>query len=216
MIVFNLIFNKFAKISTDGLPGPIFYYSNMVAWTYFSTAIGTSGNSLIGSTNLISKVYFPRVIIPITPIIAGLLDFSIAFVVLIGMMAYYHYYSTVLIIVIPLLVAQMVFIASGVGMILSALSVKYRDIKYTIPFIVQLWFFASPIIYPASKIPEKYQLIYALNPMVGVIEGFRSALLGNTPFPFQMIVVSLSVSIVFFIMGMLYFKRTERFFADVI
>lgn len=216
MIVFTLFFGKLAKIPSDNIPYPIFNFSAMVAWTYFANALSNSGNSLISNTNLVSKVYFPRIIIPLTPILAGLLDFTIAFLMLIVMMVYYNIYPTIMIFFLPLLVVLMIFTASGVGMFLSALNAKYRDIKYTIGFLVQIWLFASPIVYPSSMVPEKYRLIYAINPMVGVIEGFRSVLLGTIPFPTSMIIISFIVSSILLLIGMIYFKQTERFFADII
>lgn len=216
MVVFTLFFGRLAKIPSDGVPYPIFNYTAMVAWTYFATSIAGSGNSLIGNSNLISKVYFPRLIVPLSPALASLLDFCIAFIVLIGMMLYFHIYPTLMIFFVPVLVVLMMLTASGVGMFLAALNAKYRDIKFTIPFMVQLWLFASPVVYPASMIPEKYRLIYALNPMVGVIEGFRSALLGTVAFPTQIILVSAIVSIILFALGLLYFKQMERHFADII
>lgn len=217
MVVFTLFFGKLAKVPSDGIPYPIFNFSAMVAWIYFANAITNAGNSLIGEdAKLISKVYFPRLISPLTPVLAGLLDFSIAFVVLIGMMLYFHIYPTVIVLVLPLLVILMMFTASGVGMFLAALNAQYRDIRYAIPFLVQFWMFASPIVYPASLVPEKYRLLYALNPMVGVIEGFRSALLGTISFPTQMLLVSTLVSMILFTMGVFYFKQVERYFADII
>lgn len=216
MIVFTLFFGKLAKMPSDGIPYPIFNYTALVAWTYFATSISGSGNSLIGNSNLITKVYFPRLVIPLSPALAGLLDFSIAFVVLIAMMFYFHIYPTIMILLVPFLVVLMMLTASGVGMVLAALNAKYRDIRYTIPFLVQLWMFASPVVYPASLVPEKYRLLYALNPMVGIIEGFRSALLGTVAFPTQMILVSAIVSITLFTFGLFYFKQMERHFADII
>ena len=216
MVVFTLFFGKLAKMPSDGIPYPVFNFTAMVAWTYFSNAISDAGNSLIGSTNLLSKVYFPRLIIPSSPVLAGLLDFAIAFVILLGMMIYYKIYPTLLILMTPLLVLLMILTASGVGMFLAALNAQYRDIRYTIPFLIQIWMFASPIVYPASIIPGEYRFLYALNPMVGVIEGFRSALLGTTAFPLGMILISSAVSLVLFLIGIMYFKQTERYFADII
>ncbi len=216
MIVFTLFFGRLAEVPSDGIPYPIFNYSALVAWIYFANAISYSGNSLIQNTALISKVYFPRLIIPLAPVLAFLLDFAIAFVILIVMMLYYHIYPTVMTLFLPLLVILMIFTASGVGMFLAALNANYRDIRYTITFLVQFWMFASPVVYPVSMIPEKYHLIYAINPMAGVIEGFRSTLLGTVAFPTQMLLVSTLVSIIIFIAGALYFKQTERYFADVI
>ncbi len=216
MVVFTLFFGKLVKIPSDGIPYPIFNYTAMIAWTYFSGAISTSSNSIVGSGSLISKVYFPRVIIPFTSVMAGLLDFALAFIVLLGMMLYYNIFPTLLVLLLPGLVILMMLTAGGVGMLLAALNAKYRDIRYTIPFLVQFWMFATPIVYPASMIPERYRMIYALNPMTGVIEGFRSALLGSTAFPTDMVLISVVVSLGFFILGLTYFKQVERHFADVI
>ena len=215
MIIFTLFFGNLAKVPSEGIPYPIFSYSALVAWTYFANSITTSGNSLAGN-EMISKVYFPRLIAPLSPVLAFLLDFVIAFVILIGMMLYYHIYPTVMTLFLPLLVILMMFTASGVGMILSPLNAKYRDIRFALPFLVQFWMFASPVVYPVSMLPEKYRLIYAINPMVGVIEGFRSALLGTVAFPTQMLLISTLVSVILFIAGALYFRHTERYFADVI
>ncbi len=216
MVVFTLFFGNLARVPSDGIPYPIFNYSAMVAWTYFANAITSSGNSLIQESALISKVYFPRLIAPLAPVVALLLDFVIAFVILVGMMIYYHIYPTIMTLLLPILVLLMMFTASGVGMFLAAMNAKYRDIRYAIPFLVQFWMFASPVVYPVSMIPEKYHLIYAVNPMVGVIEGFRSVLLGTVAFPAGMLMVSTLVSIILFIIGAIYFRQTERYFADVI
>ncbi len=216
MVIFTLFFGRLARMPSDGVPYPIFNYSAMVAWSYFASAVSFSANSLIQEANLISKVYFPRLIAPLAPVLAFLLDFVIAFVILIGMMLYYRVYPTIMIVLLPLLVILMMFTASGVGMFLAALNAQYRDIRYTITFMVQFWMFASPVVYPTSMLPEKYHLIYALNPMVGIIEGFRSALLGTIAFPTQMLLVSTLVSVIIFVVGALYFRQTERYFADVI
>ena len=218
MVVFSLFFGQLAKIPSDGVPYPIFNFTAMVAWTYFSTAINTSSNSIVGSGSLISKIYFPRIFIPLTPVIAGLVDFFIAFIVLIGMMFYYHIFPSIMLVLVALpgLIILMIFTAGGVGMVLSALSAKYRDIRYTVPFLIQFWMFATPIVYPASMIPQKYRMIYALNPMTGIIEGFRSALLGRSTFPLDMVALSVVVSTAVFVIGAAYFKQVERFFADVI
>ena len=216
MVVFTLFFGNLAKVPSEGVPYPIFNYTAMVAWTYFANATTFSGNSLVQNTALISKVYFPRMMVPLAPVLAFLLDFAIAFVILIGMMLYYGIYPTVMTLFLPLLVILMMLTVSGVGMLLAALNANYRDIRYTLQFLVQFWMFASPVVYPVSMLPEKYHLIYAINPMAGVIEGFRSALLGTTTFPTQMLLVSTLVSIIIFIIGALYFRQTERYFADVI
>jgi lipopolysaccharide transport system permease protein len=216
MVVFSLLFGRLAKIPSDGIPYPIFNYTALVAWTYFSTSINTSSNSIVGSGSLISKVYFPRIFIPLTPVMAGLLDFFLAFLVLLGMMICYHIYPSVKILALFWPIILMIFTASGVGMILSALSAKYRDIKYTVPLLIQFWMFATPIVYPVSMIPQKYRMIYSLNPMTGVIEGFRSALLGTVAFPTAMLLISTVISLALFVIGLTYFKQVERYFADVI
>ena len=216
MVVFTLFFGNLAKLPSDGIPYPIFSYSALVAWTYFSNAISNSSNSVVASGGLISKVYFPRLIAPLTPVVAFLLDYVISFAILIAMMLYYRIYPTIMTLFLPLLVILMMLTASGVGMVLASLNAKYRDIRYTISFVVQFWMFASPVVYPVSMIPEKYRLLYAINPMAGIIEGFRSALLGTVAFPTRMLLISTLVSIVLFVIGALYFRRTERHFADVI
>jgi lipopolysaccharide transport system permease protein len=216
MVVFTLFFGRLAKIPSDGVPYPIFNYSAMIAWSCFSPSVSPSSGSIVGSGSLISKVYFPRILIPLTPVAAGLLDFALAFVVLIGMMLYYRVVPTPMVLALPGLVILMMLIAGGTGMLFAALSAKYRDIRYTIPFLVQFWMFATPIVYPASMIPERYRMIYALNPMTGVIEGFRSALLGTTAFPTGMVLMSAVISLGIFLLGLVYFKQVERHFADVI
>jgi lipopolysaccharide transport system permease protein len=216
MVIFTLFFGYLAKVPSDGVPYPIFNYTAMVAWSYFASAITFSSNSLVQETALISKVYFPRMLVPLAPIIAFLLDFAVSLIILIGMMFYYRVYPTIMVLFLPLLLLLMMLTASGVGMFLAAVNAKYRDVRYTISFLVQFWMFASPVVYPASIIPAKYHLIYAINPMAGVIEGFRSALLGTVAFPTDMLLVSTVVSIILLIFGALYFRRTERYFADVI
>jgi lipopolysaccharide transport system permease protein len=216
MILFSLFFGNLAKIPSDGIPYPIFSYTALVAWSYFAHSVSNASSSLIGNTSLISKVYFPRIIIPLTPGVAGLLDFLIAFIVLIGMMFYFGIFPTTYVLALPFLVILMMITGSGVGMILGALNAKYRDIGYATPFLVQLWMFASPIVYPASLIPEKYRFLYGLNPMTGIIEGFRSALLGTTPFPSLLICLSTLISISLFLLGLFYFKQMERYFADIL
>ncbi len=216
MVVFTIFFGNLAKMPSDGVPYPIFSYSALIAWTYFSSSISNSANSVVSSGGLISKVYFPRLIIPVAPVFAFLLDFTIAFVILIGMMLYYQIYPTIMVLFLPLLVILMMFTATGVGMLLAPLNATYRDIGYVFPFMVSFWMFISPVVYPVSMLPEKYRLLYALNPMAGVIEGFRSALLGTVASPTQMLLIATLVSTILFIAGALYFRRTERYFADVI
>ncbi len=216
MIVFSVFFGLLAKVPSDGVPYPIFNYSGMIAWTYFANALTGASNSLIAEAGLVSKVYFPRMIAPLAPVFANLLDFAVSFVILIAMMFFYQVYPNRYVLLLPFLVILVMFAAAGTGMFLAALNAKYRDIQYTVPFIIQFWMFATPIVYPVSMLPEKYHLIYAINPMVGIIEGFHSALIGTVTFPTQLILVSVGVSIILFIVGAFYFKRTERFFADII
>lgn len=216
MVVFSLFFGLLAKVPSDGIPYPIFSYSAMIAWTYFSSSLSGASNSLVTEAGLISKVYFPRMIAPLAPILAGLLDFAISFIILIALMLYYHIYPTIMVLTLPLLIILIMLCSSGTGMFLAALNIKYRDIRYVIPFLVQFWMFASPVVYPVSLVPEKYRLIYAINPMSGIIEGFRSALLGTVAFPTRMLLISAVISVIVFIVGALYFKRTERYFADII
>lgn len=216
MVVFTLFFGKLAQIPSDGIPYPVFNYTAMVAWTYFATVINTSGNSIVGSGSLISKVYFPRIIIPLTPVLAGLLDFALAFLVLIAMMLYFGIYPSPMVLMLPLLIILMMLTAAGVGLVLAALNAKYRDIRYTIPFLIQFWMFATPIVYPASMVPERFRLIYALNPMTGIIEGFRSVLLGTIAFPWTMLAMSTVIAVVVFLCGVIYFKQVERYFADIV
>lgn len=216
MLVFTLFFGKLARMPSDGIPYPVFCYTAMVVWTFFSNAVSGAGNSLVGNANLLSKVYFPRLIIPLAPIQAGLLDFAIAFVLLLGLLVIYGISPSVTILSLPFLILLMILTASGTGMFLAALNAKYRDIRYAIPFLVQLWMFASPIVYPASLVPERYRLLYAFNPLTGIIEGFRACLLSTGPFPMGLVAVSTLVSVALFGMGLTYFKQTERHFADII
>ncbi len=216
MMIFTIFLGRLAKIPSDGVPYAIFNYTAMVIWTYFSTAIASSGNSIIGSSHLISKVYFPRILIPITPVVAGLLDFIIAFGVGIGMLLYYQIQPTIFIVFLPILIMLMVITATGTGLLLSALNARYRDIQYLTPFLTQFWMFASPIVYPTSLVPEKWKFVYSLNPMTGIIEGFRSVLLDTVDFPIVMIITSGIVSTILLIIGLIYFNQTRKHLADVI
>ena len=216
MIVFSLFFGKLAKMPSYNVPYPIFSYAALVPWLYFSTALTNASISLTSNQAFISKVYFPRLAIPLAPVIARLLDFVIAFLVLLGMMVYFGIAPTISIMLLPVLTFSMVLCALGVGMWLAALNVQYRDVSYIVPFIVQLWMFVSPIVYPMSMIPKKFQLLYALNPMAGVIEGFRSALLGKPEFPWIPVGMSLLISGVLLLSSLVFFRRMERYFADVV
>lgn len=219
MIVFSVVFGRLAKIPSDGIPYPIFSYAALIPWTYFSTAMTTSTSSLITGRGIFTKVYFPRLIIPLTPVLSKLVDFGISFIILFILMALYGIAPTVNILWIPLLIVLMMLTSSGIGMWLSALAIQYRDIPHGIQFLSQLLMYAAPVVWPVSLIAEKFgdkaKLLYGLYPMAGVIEGFRSALLGHNPMPWELIGMGTLTAIILFITGALYFKRKERIFADV-
>ena len=216
MIVFSVIFGRFAQIPSDGVPYPLFSLAALVPWTYFSTALSGAGNSLVSNTNLLTKIYFPRLIIPAAPVLAGLVDFAIGFALLLVVMVAYGFMPSALAVaVLPVLIVGMMLTSLGVGSWLAALNIQYRDVKHVTPFLVQVWMYASPIVYPMSAVPERYQPVYALNPMAGIIEGFRAVLFGTRSVPWSIIGVSLGVGLFFFVTGALYFRRTERVFADV-
>ena len=216
MVVFTLFFGRLAKVPSDGIPYPIFVYVGLLPWTYFANALSASGNSLVGSSNLITKVYFPRLIIPTSASLAGLLDFFIAMLVLAAMMAYYQFVPNVGIVLFPFLVGLTFLCAVGVGLWLSALNVQYRDIRYVIPFLIQLWMFVSPVIYPVSIVKEEYQWLLALNPMGGVIEAYRASLLGHMPVDWSLLGLSSAMILLILITGLYYFRRMEKVFADVV
>lgn len=219
MIVFSVIFGNLAKIPSDGIPYPVFSYVALVPWTYFSTALTKSTGSLISGTGIFTKVYFPRLIIPITPVIAGLVDFGIALGVVGLLMWYFSIMPTLNILYIPVLIIIMVTTSAGIGMWLSAMAIQYRDIRHAIQFLSQLLMYAAPVVWPVSLITEKFgetaTLVYGIYPMVGVIEGFRSALIGQNPMPWGMILTGFLSSIILFVTGAFYFKKKERLFADV-
>jgi len=217
MIVFSILFGKFAKVPSDGIPYPIFVYAGLLPWNYFSSALSSSGNSLVASSNLITKVYFPRLIIPASASLSGLLDFLIASMILIGMMFFYHFTPNILgIVMIPVLVFLTFMVAVGCGLWLSALNVEYRDFQYVIPFLVQIGMFATPVIYPVTLFPEKYRWLLSLNPMGGIIEAFRASTLGHQPINWNSLIISSAIGFTVFFTGMLYFRKVERSFADVI
>jgi lipopolysaccharide transport system permease protein len=216
MVVFSLFFGRLARMPSDGIPYPIFSYAALVPWMFFANGLGNSTNSLVGSANLIKKVYFPRLAIPLATVLSEAVDFAIAFVVLIGMIFYFGITPTSHVVWLPLLLLLAVTTALGVGLWLSALNVQYRDIRYVVPFITQFWMFATPIAYPSSLLSEPWRTIYALNPMVGVVEGFRWALLGTRAAPGPMVLVSAAMAVAILIGGALYFRRMEKQFADVV
>jgi lipopolysaccharide transport system permease protein len=216
MVVFSLFFGRLAQVPSDGVPYPVFSYTALLPWQYFATAMANSSNSLVGSANLLSKVYFPRLVIPIASILPAVVDFFIAFVVLLGMMLFYGIMPTWNVVWLPFFLLLALITALGVGLWLSALNVEYRDVRYTIPFITQFWMFASPVVYPGSMVPEAWRWLYAINPMVGVIEGFRWALLATDTAPGPMVAVSTLAALVLLVTGAFYFKRMEKTFADVV
>jgi lipopolysaccharide transport system permease protein len=215
MIVFSIVFGRLAQIPSDGLPYPIFSYTALVPWTYFSTAMSESTNSLVSNARMLTKVYFPRLVIPMTPVLATLVDFAIAFGVLLMMMAWFQIAPTWNVVFLPLPVLLMILTAARVGMWLSALAIQYRDVKHATQFIVQLLMYAAPVVWPASLVPEPLRLLYGLYPMAGVIEGFRAALLDSTPMPWDLILPGTLSAVVIALTGAFYFRRLERIFADV-
>lgn len=215
MVVFTLFFGGLAKIPSEGIPYPLFSFAALIPWTLFAEGLTRSTTSMVSNANIMTKVYFPRLIMPISGILSPLVDFTIAFIILILMMAYYGFVPTIAIILLPLFIILAIMTSLAVGLWLSALNVKYRDFQYTIPFLIQLWLFASPVVYPSSLLPAQLQVLYGLNPMAGVIEGFRWALLGTNP-PGAMILVSVGVVVLLLVGGLLYFKRMEQYFADVV
>jgi lipopolysaccharide transport system permease protein len=216
MVVFSVIFGQFIKIPSGDAPYPVFAYAALLPWTFFAGALNRSGNSLVYDANLISKVYFPRVVLPLAAVLALLVDFGVAFIILLGMMLFYGIVPRLAILLLPLLFLLAVVTAVGIGLWLSALNVKYRDISYIIPFLVQFWLFATPVAYPSTIIPERWRYFYSLNPMVGVVEGFRWALLGQQSVRWAFILVSVGVVLTLFISGVFYFRRVEYEFADVV
>ncbi len=216
MVIFTVIFGAFAQIPSDGLPYPLFAYTALLPWTYFAQAVGQSGVSVVNDSDLIKKVYFPRLIVPIAAAVAPLVDFAIAFVLLIGLMVWFGIAPTLGIVVLPLFLLLALVTALTVSLFLSALNVRYRDVRHAIPFFIQFWMYASPVVYSVSLIPEQWRLLYSLNPMVGVIEGFRWALLGKASPDFEVMAMSAAVVLVLFFGGIVYFKRMERTFADIV
>jgi lipopolysaccharide transport system permease protein len=216
MVIFSVIFGQLAQLPSDGIPYPIFSYAALLPWQLFAGALQRAGTSLVGNSNLLTKVYFPRLIIPLSAVAAGLVDFAIAFVVLFGLMLFYHIQLTWAILILPFLILLALLTALAVGIWLSALNVQYRDVQHMIPFIVQAWMYASPVAYSVGLIPSgKWRILYGLNPMAGVIQGFRWALLGASP-PDELVVASVVIVALLLTSGLYYFKRMEKTFADVV
>ena len=216
MVVFSLFFGKLAKMPSNGLPYPIFFYSALLPWTYFATALQQATSVVVDQQHVITKVYFPRLVLPLSAVIAGLLDFAIAFIVLLGMIAYYRITPGPAIALVPVFLLLEILTALGVGLWLSALNAIYRDVRYVLPFLVQFWMFASPVAYPASLIPQRWRWLYGLNPMAGVIEGFRWALTGHGQPPNSMMAVSAVMVLVLVVGGAAYFQKMEGTIADVV
>lgn len=216
MLVFSVFFGKLAKVPSDGIPYPIFCYTALVPWTLFANGLTQSSNSLVGSSNLITKVYFPRLIIPMSTVLSAAIDFLFAFGVLIVMMLYYGVVPSRNILALPLFISLAVIASLGVGMWLSALNVQFRDVRYVVPFITQFWMLATPIAYSSSLLGEPWRTIYGLNPMAGVVEGFRWSLLGLNTSPRPILIFSFLASLAILISGAFYFRRMERSFADIV
>ena len=216
MVIFTLIFNNLAKLPSDGIPYPLFAFTALLPWSYFSQALTRSSSSVVSSTNLVTKIYFPRLLIPLAASLAPLLDLAFSFLFLLILMGWYRITPTLGLLALPFFLSLAIMTALAVGLWSSAINVKYRDVVNIIPFISQVWMYASPVIYPVSMVPEKWRLLYSLNPMVGVIEGFRWALFGKQSPDFAVMAVSSSVVFTLFVGGIIYFKRMEQTFADVI
>jgi lipopolysaccharide transport system permease protein len=216
VLIFTVVFGNFANIPSDGLPYPVFAFAGLLPWTYFAEAITRSSSSLVSDANLIRKVYFPRLIIPLAAIATPAVDFLLCFVTLLGVMVWYGIAPKMTLLFLPVFWLQAFLTALAVGLWVSALNVKYRDVRYTVPFLMQFWMYASPVVYPVSIIPEKWRLLFSLNPMTGVIEGFRWGLLDKESPDFAVMIGSMLVVLVFLIGGLVMFRRMERVFADIV
>jgi lipopolysaccharide transport system permease protein len=216
MVVFTLVFGQLAKIPSDGIPYPIFNFAALVPWAFFAKGLTASSESLVGSANLLKKVYFPRLIIPFSAVFSGALDFLLAFVILLGMMAWFGMAPTIHILWLPMLALLCVVASIGVGLWFSAMNVQFRDVRHMIPFLAQAWMYASPVAYPSSLLKEPWRTLYGLNPMCGVIEGFRWALLGAENAPHQVLLLSWATALIVFVSGLFYFRHMEKTFADVV
>jgi lipopolysaccharide transport system permease protein len=216
MVIFTLLFGRLAGIPSDGLPYPAFAYSGLLIWVFFSNSVTNSGNSLVGNANLITKIYFPRLIVPAAAVAAGLVDLGLAFIIQIFLMIYYRLPITWGLMMVPVLIILITALACGVGMWLSALNVKYRDIRYAIPFVMQLWMFASPVIYPLTLLPPKWRWFLVLNPLTGIIQNFRAALLGNQALDWKSLGVSTIITVCILTYAAYSFRRMEKQFADIV
>lgn len=216
MLVFTVIFGRIAKVPSDGIPYPIFSYSGLLLWTFFSVALGGGAAALVGNAELIRKVYFPREALPAAPILAAVVDLLVGMVLLMGMMFYYHVPFTWRLLFLPLLVLELVIFVMAVSLVLAAINVKYRDVKHALPFMIQLWMFLSPVIYPTNFVPERYRFLLALNPLTGIIETWRACVFANRAVSWSLLEASVVVTLLVLFFGGVYFKKTERAFADII
>lgn len=216
MVVFSIFFGKLAKIPSEGIPYPVFSLAGLVPWAFFANGMNQASTSLVGNSNLIKKVYFPRLAMPLASVLAGLVDFTLAFLMLIGLILYYGIIPTINVVWLPFFVMLAFITSLGVSLWLSAMYVEFRDIRHVVPFLTQIWLFATPIAYPSSLLSEPWRTVYGINPMVGVVEGFRWALLNTQTAPGPMIIVSSTVAVVLLISGAFYFRRMEKNFADIV
>ena len=216
MAVLSVIFGRFGKLPSDGVPYHIFVFIGLLPWQYFASVLGQSTTSVVAGRSMVTKIYFPRLIMPASTAIAALLDLFIASIMLLLMMVYYKVSISLGLLLVPFLVMLIIMNAVGFGMWFAALNVRYRDVQHAIPFLIQIWMFATPVIYPSSMLNEKYAWIFALNPMGGIIEAFRPAVLGHAPIPWEQLSISAAVGFLVFVGGMFYFRKVERYFADVI
>lgn len=216
MLVFTFIFGRFAGLPSDGIPYPAFTLCALLAWNYFARSLGDSSSSLVGASQLLTKIYFPRLILPLSKVFSGLIDFAVAFVLLIGVMVWYRIRPSSGILLLPLFLLLIILTSFAVGLWLTALHVKYRDVTFVVPFLIQIWMYASPVAYSSNIVPARWKALYALNPMTGVIDGFRWALLGAAPPEPGTILVSTAIVLLLLVSGLYYFARTERTFADII
>lgn len=216
MIIFLVVFGRVAQMSTDGTPGPLFYFAGLVPWIYFSVAIGNSANSLVGNSNLLTKVYFPRSILPASPVLSGLVDYAFGGLFLAGFLAYYRIVPNGRLLLWPVITLLLAMMTYGVGLFLAALTVKFRDVKYATPFFIQLGLFVTPVIYPVSFIPEKYRTLIALNPLTGIIDSYRAMLIPTSPLHWDWLAISAVMSLLVLVGGSVYFSKTERAFGDLV
>ena len=215
MLIFNLFFGRLGNLGSDGLPYPIFYYSALLPWMYFAGALQTSTNTIVENQRLITKVYFPRLALPLSSVLSGLVDFGVSFLMFVVLMIYYRIQPTAALLWFPAFLLLAILLALGVGLWLSAMNAIYRDVRYVLPFLVQFWLFASPVVYPSSRVPEKWRWLYGLNPMAGVIEGFRWSLTGRGTPPSHLLIISSAMVVVVLLSGVAYFQKMETTMADV-